>query len=661
MKGMMGKILFVDLSAGKIETVNIPEEIYKRYLSGIGLASYILTKYIPKGADPLGEDNVLGMVSGLLTGTGSVMTGRWLAVCKSPLTGGWGDANCGGTFAPAIKQCGFDGIFFRGISEKPVYLYVDNSGAEIRDAAAYWGLDAYEAEEKLIKDCRVKKKPQVALIGTAGEKLSLISGITNDFGRIAARSGVGAVMGSKRLKAVVLAGSKPISCNDFDSMKKASSELAQKIKKQNIPNFLSRLFPIMGRVMAKQKNAAPSDGLLFGGLFKTFGTGLNSTLGAVNGDSPVANWKGTSKDISGRYLKVFNPTVINKNECKKYHCYSCIIGCGGIVDINKESNGKYHHTHKPEYETVNAFGALLLNDDKSSILYINEMLNRAGMDSISAGGTAAYALECYEKGILTKEDTGGLELKWGNSKAIITLVEKMIKREGIGDLLADGVKAAAKRIGRNSEEYAIHCGGQEPGMHDARHDPVLGVHFSADPTPGKHTIGAGLYYLGMHLWEYCSWAPKVTKYPKAEEYIPTDNEALKSVAMSCYKMILDGAGGCYYAMLLGNNHWNVAELLNYATGWKLSFDEYMEIGRRVHTVRQMFNIREGIQPKDNFMGKRMSGKPPLDNGPLKDLTVPIDEMVKLHWKHLGWDENNGVPLPQTLERLGISELYEEVV
>lgn len=658
MKGYTGKILFVNLSDKTTEILSIEDEVYEKYLSGIGLGAYILTKYIPKGADPLGEENVLGLVSGILTGTGSVMSGRWLAVAKSPLTGGWADANCGGTFAPAIKQCGFDGIFFKGISDKPVYLYADNKTIEIRDASDYWGLDAVEAEEKLIEDNWVRKKPEVALIGTSGENVSLISGITNDFGRIAARSGVGAVMGSKKLKAVVLAGTKQIKSQDFEGIKKASQELSSKIRKLKIPSIMGYALPAVGVAMSKMKHAAPMDGVLINSLFKKFGTGANNTVNVKNGDGPIKNWKGSSVDFKN--YKNYSPHKIYKNEFKKYHCYSCVLGCGGVCDIKKESKGEFSHTHKPEYETANAFGALLLNPDHEAVLYINELLNRAGMDSISAGATVAFAIECYEKGIITKEDTGGLELTWGNADAIVKLIKMMIAREGIGDLLADGTKVASEKLGKNSGEYAIHCGGQETGMHDSRLDPALAVHYSADPTPGKHTVGAGTYYNLMHLWEYCSWAPPVTKHLKSEEYIPSDKEALKSVAMSCYKMILDGAGGCFYGMLFGAQHWNAVNLLNYATGWDKTFDEYMEIGKRVHTMRQMFNIREGIKPKNNIMGKRMAGSPPLEAGPLKGKTVRIHEMVNLHWKHFGWDET-GVPLETTLDTLGISDLYEGAV
>jgi len=218
LKGYRGKVLFVDLSTSKIRSEAIPDVIYEKFLAGVGLGAYLLYRHIPAGADPLGPENMLGFVSGLLTGTPDFETGRWMVVCKSPLTGGWGDANCGGTFSPAIKQCGFDGIFINGVASGPVYLFVDEQGAEIRPASHVWGLDSVEAEEILKKENSGTKNPQVAVIGQAGEKLSLISGICNDGGRIAARSGVGAVMGSKRLKAVVLAGTSPVDYHDPDGM-----------------------------------------------------------------------------------------------------------------------------------------------------------------------------------------------------------------------------------------------------------------------------------------------------------------------------------------------------------------------------------------------------------------------------------------------------------
>ncbi len=656
MKGYMGKVLLVDLSSDTIEEQSVPEEVYEDFLSGVGLGAYFLHRSIPQGADPLGPDNILGLVSGLLTGTGSLLTGRWLAVAKSPLTGGWGDANCGGRFSPAIKQCGYDGIFFKGISQKPVYLVVDEGGARLEDASELWGMDAVETENRLEEKHRAKKKPAVAVIGPAAEKLSLISGICNDRGRIAARSGCGAVMGSKKLKAVVLNGNQPIECADREKIRTLNKDYAAKVKKVKLPGFFKgSLLPLVGKLMGKMKTATALDGMMsFVPGTKKWGTPMSNSLGITSGDLPVKNWGGSVVDYNHSHYKHLNPDLIKKREYKKYSCYSCVLACGGVCKIDDIAGGAYAETFKPEYETCVAFGALLMNKDLETIFYINELLNRAGMDTISAGHTVAYAIECFENGLLTKEDTGGLMLNWGNAEAIVELVKKMVAREGIGDLLADGVRAAVERIGNKSERYAMHAGGQEPGLHDPRFDPLLGVHFSTDPTPGRHTTGSGQYYMLMNLWEEVSWAPRITRYPKKDEYIPSDREALKAVAGACFKQVLDGSGGCIFAALSGLQHWPLFKYLNAAAGWEKTPDEYMEIGRRIQTLRQLFNIREGIEPLSFKMPERLAGRPPLEEGPLKGKSVPIEEMMSLCWKHFGWDEKTGIPLQETLDALSLN-------
>ncbi len=659
MKGYTGRILIVDLSTFGIREEEIPDRVYENLLSGIGLGAYFLYKHMPADADPLGPDNILGLLSGLLTGSGSLMTGRWMAVCKSPLTGGWGDANCGGTFAPAIKQCGYDAIFFKGISEKPVYLYADDDGAELRDAAHLWGKDAIETEDILRKECRKKKKPDVVVIGPAGEKLSLIAGISNSGGRIAARSGVGAVMGSKRLKAVVLNGSGRVGIQDREGMKAYSKEFAEKVKNANLPKFLKgAFFPLLSMLMAGAKKSSTVDGMMSVMMTKKYGTASNNTMGLPNGDTPVKNWKGSVADFKWRKYRKLNPDFILNREIRKYRCYSCPVGCGGICDIHDVRDGRYSRTHKPEYETCASFGAMLLMDDLDAIFYINEMLNRAGMDSISAGNAVAFAIECFENGTISEKDTGGLALRWGEADAIIALVEKMIRREDIGDILADGVKSASQKIGKDAYRVAVHVGGQEPGMHDPKMDPMLGIHFSADPTPGRHTIGGAMYYNMMYLWNEVSWAPAVVKYPKADEYRPSDENAVKTKAMACYKMLADGSGGCFFAMITGLDHWNLFKMLNYATGWNLSADDYMEIGRRIQTLRQMFNIKHGLQPRDLIMTGRVAGDPPLTAGALKGITLPIREMVSLHWKHFGWNLNTGFPEDSAIDELRLKALLE---
>ncbi|MBQ0041053.1 MAG: aldehyde ferredoxin oxidoreductase family protein [Clostridiales bacterium] len=656
MKSCTGKILVVDLTAGTTRVEQIPDEVYEAVLAGKGLGAWYLYKNIPADADPMGPENILGFCSGALTGTGALMTGRVNIVCKSPLTGGWGDANCGGVFAPAIKQCGYDAIFVSGISDKPVYLYCDNKGAEIRDAAEYWGMDAVEAERRLRQDAGSQKKPCVAVIGESGEKLSLISGICNEEGRIAARSGVGAVMGSKKLKALVLAGSKKMPCADRVKVNKISKELGRKINKVVLPPGMGLSLAVGGVGMGRMP-AMPLDGSVINYLFKEWGTPSNTPTAIMSGDGPLKNWSAGPSEAEGPSMAIeFNPDKINKIETAKYHCYSCPLGCGGKLDISKVGYSEFYETHKPEYETIQAFGALCMNKDLDSVLYINELLNRAGIDAISIGNTVAWAIECYENGILTAEQTDGLELRWGNTQAIIALVKKIIAREGFGDALADGVKRAAAKFG--GEEYAMHVGGQEPGMHDTRNDPQLGIHMVAEPAPGKHTIGMAIQYGAMSLCDICSWAPPAKLHNKKEDLEPTETMALQSKANAAYSMLIDGAGGCYYAEMMGVHMWKIVDYLNAAADWNYDGDHYMEIGCRIQTIRQMFNIKHGYDPAAVVLPKRMQGEPPLKAGPLKGVKLNNKEQVSMHWKAFGWDEKTGAPLAETIESLGINKLME---
>lgn len=656
MKSCMGKVLRVNLTTGTVTIERIPDEVYEAVLAGKGLGAWYLYKNIPAGADPLGPDNILGFCSGALTGTGALMTGRVNIVCLSPLTGGWGDANCGGVFAPAIKQCGYDAIFVSGISDKPVYLYCDNTKAELRDASEYWGLDAVEAEHRLRESAGGTKKPCVAVIGQGGEKLSLISGICNEDGRIAARSGVGAVMGSKHLKALVLAGSKSLPCADKATVKAMSKELGRKVNKMVVPSGIGLSLGLGGMGMGMMPSM-PLDGSMTSIIFREWGTPSNTPMAIMSGDGPLKNWSAGPFEAQGPKMVVeYNPDRINKIEEAKYHCYSCPLGCGGKLDISSIKYSEYYETHKPEYETIQAFGALCMNRDLKSVLYINELLNRAGLDSISVGNTVAWAIESYENGILTKKQTDGLELKWGNTEAIIALTKKIIDRDGFGNDLADGVKRASEKYG--GKEFAMHVGGQEPGMHDTRNDPQLGIHMVAEPAPGKHTIGMAIQYGAMSLCDICSWAPPARLHNKKEDLVPSEEMAMISKANAAYSMLTDGAGGCYYAEMMGVHMWKLVEYLNAAAGWNYDGDHYMEIGVRIQTLRQMFNIKHGYDPAAVVLPKRMQGQPPLKTGPLKGVILNNKEQVSMHWKAFGWDEQTGEPLKETIEALGIDRLME---
>ncbi|TFH53718.1 MAG: aldehyde ferredoxin oxidoreductase, partial [Methanothrix sp.] len=431
--GYMGKILRVDLSKGEIKDELIDDEIYKNFLSGYGLAAKILFEELEPGIDPLGPKNILAIMSGLLTGTGSRFSGRWMAAGKSPLTGTWGDANCGGSFGPSIKQSGYDGFFFKGKSNYPVYLLIDGGKASLCNASDLWGKDSSETEDALKK--MYGKYCKVACIGKGGEMKSLISGIVTDKGRLAARSGLGAVMGSKNLKAICIIGKqKKVEVFDKIAMRQLTEDYLERFSKIN-SGFKYTL--------------------------QTWGTAGGTWASAYSGDSPAKNWKGSGRnwhcdeDVDNINFRAFESAehisddYVTKYEIKKFACAECPLGCGGICSI-KSGPHPLKETHRPEYETLCGFGTMLQIDDVKTIFKVNHMLNLAGIDTISCSVIVAWAYEAFEKKIITELDTGGLCLKWGNSEPLIPLIQKIIEGEGIGEHLRNGVMRA-------SEYYKKKC------------------------------------------------------------------------------------------------------------------------------------------------------------------------------------------------------------
>lgn len=643
-KGVMGSIMMVDLTRRTITVEKISPRVYESFLSGMGLAAHVLYHRIPRGADPMGPDNILGFVSGLLTGTGSLFTGRWMVTALSPLTRGWGEANCGGSFSPAIKRCGVDGIFFKGVSTEPVYLYADDHGAELRSARGVWGQDAVEAETLL-----AERYPgaRVACIGQSGENRSLISGVSTDKGRMAARSGLGAVMGAKRLKALVLAGKRRIPVHNRSEIKEISATCNKWVKFQPpfVPGWLTA--PV-GALMRLLPFVATQDGLLYKIMLRKWGTVAMNQISVEMGDSPIKNWLGSSRDWGVFKSFSSNPDAVTRHETEKFHCYSCPLGCGGIC----KKAGRFPETHKPEYETVLSLGGFVMNKDMDTIFYLNEVLNRAGMDSISAGHVVAFAMECWEKGIITAGDTGGQTLEWGDPEAVEFLIEKMVERDGIGDILADGVKAAAEHLGEEARELALHCGGQEPAMHDGRNDPGFALHYSVDPAPGRHTNGAGLYYEMYQLWKKVRGLPKPgPAYWKSAKYKTDKTHARVGKANSQFLNVMNGAGACLFGGFLGAGRIRIFDWLNAATGWRYTPEEYMEKGAGIQVLKQAFNIRHGIDPRDCRAPDRLLGIPAQTRGANKGRTVDVDAMMKDYWELFGWDRETGVPPEEAVNRM----------
>jgi aldehyde:ferredoxin oxidoreductase len=655
-RGYCGRILHVDLSAGTYEYEEPGDDFYRKYLSGVGLGARVLWDRIPAGADPLGPDNILGFTTGLLTDTGAVFTGRFTVVGKSPQTGGWGDANCGGAFSPFLKRCGVDAVFFRGISDKPVYVYLDRETVEIRDAEHLWGLDALEAEEKLKEEHG--KTSQPACIGPAGEKLSFMAGISNDRGRYAARSGLGAVMGSKKLKAVVAAGKgRPETANP-EMIKGLTKDFRKKMEgKKFMQSILGDgFFSFMGRLLRISPVATRQPFDLMRAMLIKYGTPAFTALLAEAGDSPIKNWGGVGyKDFPLEKSQKIGAGSIIRHETGKYGCYSCPIRCGGEIEY---PHGRWpvKNMHKPEYETICAFGSLNLNDDLDAVMKLNDMCNRGGVDTISAGAVTAFAIECFENGVLTEEDTGGLKLAWGDSEAIVKLVELIIRREGIGDVLADGVKPAAEKIGRGAEKYAVHCGGVEPPMHDPKFDPGFGVTYYLEPTPGRHTIGSYTYLEFQMLEKQFSRAAKlpgvVTPGSRRDAKKTSDAIAVNVF----YKMLIDASGACLFGTQVGGPL-PICAWMNAAAGWEMTNDEYLVIGERIHQLRHAFNTREGLNAARDFKPHgRVYGDPPFDHGPTKNVTLDMDRIADEYYAAMHWRREDGRNEKAHLEELGLDDV-----
>jgi len=653
-KGYMGKILHADLTRGATTIEELPDSVYEQYLGGYGLGARVLFDRVPVGADPLGPDNILGFVPGLLTGTGALFAGRWMVVGKSPLTGGWGDANCGGDLGPDLKRAGFDGIFVGGIAPNPVYLLVDRGTIELRDAGHLWGLDAIDTEARL-KEELGSTRYRVATIGQGGERLSLISGIVNDRGRLAARSGLGAVMGSKKLKAVVVRGSERVEELDSKEVKKVNDDFLERMARAEKLAPILRYLNGMSRVRKWLPFIPREDGLRFRAVLKRYGTSGITAMSAETGDSPVKNWGGSGHadfPIGSKSWKISDEEVV-RYQTKRYKCSLCPLGCGGELSVN-EPSCKLPVTRKPEYETLASFGTMNLVDDLPTILIANEMCNRAGIDSISAGSSIAFAIECFENGILTPQDTDGLELRWGNASIIRSLLEKIIAREGIGDVLADGVRIAAKKIGNGAERFAMHVGGQELPMHDPRHDPGFGVTYRAEATPGRHTIASLTYGGLMALDEKFPWLGKLSTGIRKSDRHERDKGKLLAVN-TAYTNVANGAGLCLFGLSIGGRV-PLSEWINGATGWNKSNDEYLETGHRILALRHAFSLREGIDPRNIRLPDRVLGKPSARRGPESSVNITHEALLEDYYRNLSWDPVTGRPTRERYQRLGLADV-----
>lgn len=626
--GYTGKILFVDLTSGVIKEQNLPEKIYRQFIGGTGLGIRVLYERMKPQTDPLGPDNMLGFVPGLLTGNPVQGCGRFLVVTKSPLTGTWTESNSGGTLGPELKAAGFDGVFFSGASPAPVYLVIKDGQANLADASHLWGKDTYETDDLLHQELG-DDKFKISCIGPAGEKKSLLAGIVNEKGRIAGRGGVGAVMGSKNLKALaVKAGS-------------ASSGVSR--SSANYPEgFMESRRKFTELIKANR---------LFKSLTKSGTSGGYAFLVKL-GDSPLKNWGLSGMPAMPSAINLDGPNT-DKYKVSDYTCYACPVRCGAIL---KQEEGPFaipEEVHRPEYETLAGFGGMLLNDNLESVIKANDLCNRYGIDTIGTGGTIALAMECYEKGLINKDDTGGLDLTWGNTDAIAALVEQMCKREGFGAVLADGAGQAAARIGKGADQYAIAVRGKSLPYHDPRLSGPLGTAFIADANPAHH--------VDCHITERLEHGAKVGDDP-ALQVAPQPFEAFDKkgpiYALGfTYSSLVNAAGLCgLYTSK--NAPPNVAELVAGVTGWDFGWEEALKAGRRILTLRQAFNAREGLTPDMFQLPKRIKEEPLA--GPHANVKIDYAALKEGYLVAMGWDVKTGKPNQSTLAELDLTELTADL-
>ena len=613
MFGYMGKMLFVNLSDGSIEIRPLTEELARNFIGGPALGAKILYDEMPANADVFGKDSMIGFVSGPLNGNKAFYGGRYTVVSKSPVTNGWNDANSGGFFGPKLKAAGYDAVFVKGIAEKPVYIFIDDGKVEICDASHLWGKTILAVEEALHQE--YGDKINAAIIGPGGERLSNMGTVMNDGHRAAGRGGSGAVMGSKLLKALVVRGNQKSALYDDAAL----METNKKIK------------AFMDGPMAQAV-----------GGFGAYGTGVLYISSVMSGDCGIKNFSGSGiADYPEEVAFPVSSIGIDQYRVKKYSCSTCPLGCGAIMSFPSK-RWDFSHTPRPEYETMGCFGAMMLNKDVESIFRCNDLCNEYGLDTISTGATVAWAMECYENGVLSKEELDGIELNWGNSESIMTVTEKLCKNEGVGAILAKGSQGAADTFGKGHEYLVVASGIEEP-MHDSRFTYGYARTYQYDPTPGRHVKG--------------SVASLVHVAGQNVDYRGTGYQDMIAVAE---REIVNAAGLCILVQF-GGPFIYVLELINAVTGFNYSMEEIRKVGLRSFNIRQAFNLREGKRRKDFTLSKRMYDTNPPDDGPLAGIRVNHELLADNLFNAIGWDMDC-VPLKEALEALGglehvIADLY----
>jgi aldehyde:ferredoxin oxidoreductase len=627
--GYTGRILHVNVTNRNIEVEEKNEAFYRSYLGGRGIGYHYLLKMVPPEVDPLSPDNILVLATGIMTGSPLAASCRFAAVGKSPLTGTAGESEAAGFFGPELKLAGFDAVVLRGRSETPVYLWVNDGKAEIRDAGHISDLGAREAEDAIRKEMG-SGKIRVAQTGIAGMNQVRFANITNNLGHFNGRNGFGAVMGSKNIRAVAALGSKKLSFFNADFLK------------QTAKNY------------AKRFRANPLGEALY-----TYGTTAFAELLSAGGALPVDNFRRSALDdaspVSG---DTYNAILLKKRK----GCYSCPIQCKRGIALDDPKYGLDGRYGGPEYETIAALGTNLNIVDLRAIAKGNEICNRYCMDTISAGMSIAFASECYQEGIITEEDTGGLELRFGDADLMIQLLEMIARREGFGDMLAEGTARLAKKWGVKDQPGNLSVKGQELPMHDPRVKVGVGIGFAVSTYGADHMTAAhDPYFTDENSFMFKSVKP-LGIYQSMQATELTNEKVRSYMLLEILWRMMDALGLCVFGytprgvMPLDL----MVESINAVTGWNASLFELMNAAERGSMLARAFNSREGFSIKDDRLPRRLYD--PKPDGPNSGHKIfeekDFNQAVKLYYEMIGCDPDNGRPNHGKLMALGLDWVEE---
>lgn len=610
--GYTGNVLRINLTTNSISKEILKENELRKYIGGVGIAAKKFLEEAHVNIDPLSPENPIIFATGPLTGTIVPTSGRHAIVAKSPLTGIWGESDIGGSWGKELKWAGYDMIIISGRASAPVYIFITNEKVEIRDAAHLWGKDTYETSELLEQE--TISGAIGAVIGPAGEKQIKLASIMHDgkHGRAAGRTGLGAVMGSKNLKAVVVKGNIKPQVANIDKLRNSIKSKMRDIKEGT--EFLSK-----------------------------YGTS-GSTIGIeMIGDLPIRNWRDGSWTEGAN--KICGQKLAETYLYKNYRCNSCVIGCGREVKLEKSKFGIVDGAG-PEYETVASLGSLCYVDDLEAIVYANDLCNRLGIDTISTGAVIAFAMEAFEKGLIGVEDTDGIKLEWGNAEAMVEMVRQIGNSSGIGRLLGNGVKYAAEKLGGMAEEFAIHVKGLEFPAHDPRAYNSLALTYSTSNRGACHLQGFS------HPFEKSLTMPQLG-YNEIQDRFAAKGKGPFTAKLQDLCCMFDSLKLCKLILFGGIKLDTITDWLNYVVGWDMTIEEFMLAGERIFNMKRIYNTRCGINRKNDTLPSRILTQKRGSGGAAKNLP-PLDQMLSEYYEHRGWN-HEGIPTKQKIEKLELEE------